>query len=229
MTEAELDRRPLKSRNWAVSGKIAAWLANRGASPNGISVAGMVCGVLAGVAFALTGYAYTHWDTGAVRGLWLAAALFMQCRLLANLFDGMVAVEQGKASAVGELYNEVPDRISDVAIMIGAGYALGGWIAGGFLAAVASMFTAYVRAMGKAATGKNDFRGPMAKQQRMALLTAFCLVALVLPSGWWTQPLICSFTLLGLVLLVIVVGALFTSCRRLVGIARDLNRTGGAL
>ena len=43
--------------------------------------------------------------------LFLVAAVCVQLRLLANLLDGMVAVGSGQASRIGELYNEVPDRV----------------------------------------------------------------------------------------------------------------------
>ena len=48
-----------------------------------------------------------------------------QLRLTANMLDGMVALASGRASKVGELYNEVPDRVSDAAVFIGAGLAWG--------------------------------------------------------------------------------------------------------
>ena len=110
-----------------------------------------------------------------VRILWIVGAAFIQLRLLANLFDGMVAIARGTASKVGELFNEVPDRVSDSAILIGLGYAPGGQVGLGYAAALAAMMTAYVRAVGKGAGTPNEFCGPMAKQQRMFLATMTCL------------------------------------------------------
>lgn len=43
----------------------------------------------------------------------ILAAVFIQCRLLCNLFDGMVAVEGGKSTPSGELFNDIPDRVAD--------------------------------------------------------------------------------------------------------------------
>ena len=43
-----------------------------------------------------------------------------QYGLLANLLDGLVAVEGGRRSPTGELFNEVPDRVSDVLVLAGA-------------------------------------------------------------------------------------------------------------
>ena len=83
-------------------------------------------------------------DCWATRWLWLAAAVFIQLRLIANLLDGMVAVEGRKGGPTGDLWNEAPDRISDAAIFIGAGYAAGSASVLGFAAALVAVFVAYV-------------------------------------------------------------------------------------
>jgi phosphatidylglycerophosphate synthase len=67
----------------------------------------------------------------------VAAATFIQLRLLANLLDGLMAVEEGKRTPTRVLYNEFPDRIADTVLFLSAaaGYA-SGWPAIGWLAAV---------------------------------------------------------------------------------------------
>lgn len=215
------ERRPIAARRWPIWQATATWLARRGVSPNGISLAGMVAGIAAGVVLASTPY-LSGWE----RFAWLAAAGCIQLRLLANLLDGMVAIESGKASPVGELYNEVPDRVSDVAILIGAGYAVGGHVVLGFLAACAAQFTAYVRAMGKAAGAPQEYCGPMAKQHRMALLTGILLYCGLTPVSWqptWGDAP--RFGLLAVGLGLIVVGCVVTSIRRLLRIAANLKRS----
>ena len=95
----------------------------------------------------------------------------------------------------------------------------------GYLAACAALFTAYIRAAGKAAGASNDFRGPMAKQQRMFLMTVAALYVALTPAAW--QPVICQtrgWGVVALALLVIGVLALLTALRRLVGIAGQLRR-----
>ena len=77
---------------------------------------------------------------------WLAAAVLVQLRLLANLLDGMVAIEAAQASRVGELFNEVPDRVSDAATLVGLGFAVGSVPLLGFLAAILAILVAYIRA-----------------------------------------------------------------------------------
>lgn len=213
------DRRPIAARKWTLWQRVATRMAQRGYSPNGISLAGMVCGILAGVMFALT-----MW-TGPVAPLfWILSAVFIQLRLLANLLDGMVAIESGKASPVGELYNEIPDRVSDFGTLVGAGYAVGGWPVLGYIAASAAIFTAYIRAMGKAAGTPQFYCGPMAKQHRMALMTGIAVTCAILPRSW--QPLREGTSGPGIMaagLAVVIVGCLVTVVRRLSLISGSLR------
>src|SRR5947209_4138786 len=133
------ERRPIAARDRAPAKLLAAWLARRAVSPNAISLTGMAAGATAGLAFALTTFPdLTRWA-------FLAAALLVQLRLLANMLDGMVALQSGTGSPLGELYNEVPDRVADTAIFIGAGYATGSFPELGYLAACVALFVAYVR------------------------------------------------------------------------------------
>jgi phosphatidylglycerophosphate synthase len=214
------ERRPIASRVREFAKFLADWLALRRVSPNAISLAGMVAGVAAGLAFALIPFPnLTRWA-------FLAAAVLMQFRLLANMPDGMVALRSGTGSPVGELYNEVPDRVSDTAIFIGAGYANGSLPELGFLAACVALFVAYVRAQGKAAGAHQDFCGPMAPPQRMFVLTAAALFAGLTPAAWhqlwpgatWAGPV-------SLALLVVIVGGAWTSWRRLARSAAALRRS----
>ncbi|WP_439598342.1 CDP-alcohol phosphatidyltransferase family protein [Falsiroseomonas sp.] len=206
------DRRPIAARELALTGRVAGWLVARGASANGISGAGMVAGLLAGLALA-----GTAWVPEAARPLWLAGALLVQLRLLANLLDGMVAIGRGIASPVGELWNEVPDRVSDTAVLLGLGVAAGspGW---GLAAALAAMATAYIRAVIKAAGAPSDFRGPMAKQHRMALVTALALWCALAPAAWQGPGLVAGL------LVVITLLASLTALRRLLAGAAALRR-----
>jgi phosphatidylglycerophosphate synthase len=215
-----VDRRPIAARSHPLAQSMAAWLVRREISPDTISIFGLACGVAAGLAFAAT-----HWTDGASAVLWFAAAILIPLRLAANMFDGMVAVERGIASPVGELYNEIPDRISDSAVLIGAGIAGGNWGLGA-AAALAAVATAYVRAAGKAAGAPSDFSGPMAKQQRMVLMTALGLWSSLAPRAW--QPVVAGLGLPNLTLLVVTIGCIVTILRRVRRIAGALRRGNGA-
>jgi phosphatidylglycerophosphate synthase len=215
---SEADRRPLASRSWRVFGVLSHWLARRGVSANVISLGGMAAGGLAGVAFALTG----HVATPALA--WIAGAALVQARLMANLLDGMVAIESGRASRLGELFNEVPDRVSDAATLIGLGHAVGGvpWLGG--LAAVLALFVAYVRSAVRNAGAPQDYSGPMAKQQRMFVVTVTALVCAAMPGRRSDSLFGLGVGLPAIALGVITAGCVVTSLRRLARAGRFLMR-----
>jgi phosphatidylglycerophosphate synthase len=207
----EADRRPIAARNLGIAQRVAAALVARGASPNGISLAGMTAGLAAGLCFAAAA-----WLPGAAVPFWLAGAVLVQARLVANLLDGMVAIGRGVASPVGELYNEVPDRVSDTAVLAGLGVAAGS-VALGLAAALAAMLTAYVRCAARAGGAPTDFGGPMAKQHRMALATALAVWCALVPGGWGGAAAVT------IVLVVITLGSVLTAWRRLARAAAALE------
>jgi phosphatidylglycerophosphate synthase len=212
-----IDRRPIATRNRKWAQWSTAWLASRNVSPNAISVAGVCACIIGGIALGLTSIAD-------YRILWVIAALGAQLRLTANMLDGMVAIASSRTTKAGELYNEVPDRISDAAVFIGAGYAWGGDITLGYIATILAIFTAYVRAAGKIAGAPNEFCGPMAKQHRMLVITLICVYAAITPPSW--QIITFNDWQIGLMtlgLVVIVVGCAVTVIRRLSRIAHALK------
>src|SRR5882724_3241928 len=212
-----IDRRPIATRNrkWAQSS--TAWLASRNVSPDAISIAGMCACIIGGIALGLTSIVD-------YRILWLIAALGAQLRLTANMLDGMVAIASSRTSKTGELYNEVPDRLSDAAVFIGAGYAWGGNVTLGYVATISAIFTAYVRAAGKIAGAPNEFCGPMAKQHRMLVVTAACVYSAVVPRSWQIFHFAnLEIGVMTLALSLIIAGCLGTVARRLQRIARGLR------
>ena len=161
--------------------------------------------------------------------LWLAGAVLVELRLLANMLDGMVAIARGTASRLGELFNEVPDRVADVAVLIGLGYAAGSlpWL--GYLAALAALGTAYLRAVGVGLGLPGDFSGPMAKPHRMHAAAVLAILAFVTAQAGWTQDAIVGpLGLVALGLAAILAGTVATLVRRLRGIVRGLSQTRDA-
>lgn len=196
------NRRPISSRNSRFAQAAARRLAESDITPNQISQASMACGALGLLLL---------WGASATGGplqviALILAALTMQARLICNLLDGMVAVEGGKTSSTGAFWNEAPDRVADILFLWGVGLAAG-QPALGLAAAALAIGTAYIRELGRAEGFKPDFRGPMAKPHRMAVLTAGCLAAALLP--WGT-----AMGLLTLTLWIIVLGTLGTILRR---------------
>ena len=150
----------------------------------------------------------------------VVAAAAIQLRLLCNLLDGMLAVEEGLKTPLGELYNEIPDRVADVAILIGAGVSVRDTTAGlavGCAAALAALFTAYIRVLGGSLGVTQYFVGPMAKPQRMFVLTLAALGAAV------EAVLGISSRAIPTGLAVIAAGSIVTACRRIGLIAKEME------
>ncbi|MEO0514720.1 MAG: CDP-alcohol phosphatidyltransferase family protein [Planctomycetota bacterium] len=237
------DRRPMPPREWAVMRWFTDLAIRLRFSANDISVLSVVFAGLSAAALFLTSEAVglTH------RGLWLMGAVGVELRAFCNLLDGMVAVKSETASPVGELYNEVPDRISDILMLVGLGYAAGeslvfgrtvataelGWIA-----ATVAVLVAYVRAQAAVSGAGQDFAGLMSKPIRMQIVAAACVYMACAPSvlsmAFWgpkvsvgDKMMVPTWGVPQAMLILIIVGGLATAAGRLLRASRRL-REGAA-
>lgn len=203
----EPERRPIAERSapWAIA--LASRLARTSVTPNQISLASVVFAAAGAALIAATPQP----------AAWIAAAICIQLRLLCNLLDGMVAIEGGKQSAVGPIFNDVPDRVADALLLVATGYAAA-WPWLGWLAALLAVATAYVRMLGGALGLPQVFAGIMSKRRRMDALTLALVVAAV---EAWTHG---SRYALAAALAVIAAGSLWTCVTRTAAIARELRR-----
>jgi len=207
-------RRALATRNTTVARWLARSLAARGVRPNTVSLCSVVFAGVPAAAFGTSPYVSGRWRPV----LFLVAAAGIQLRLLCNLLDGMLAVEEGLKSATGDIFNEVPDRVADVIILAGAGYSAG--LAGpgpilGWVAALTAVFTAYVRVFGGSLGLRQHFSGPMAKQHRMFTLTlAALLAALEASLGLPPRAITAGLT-------IVILGSGWTAARRVRRIVRE--------
>ncbi len=210
-------RRPLKTRQRVWAQALARLVTRAGVAPNAISLASLVFAIAAGLCLAWTARA-----DGATRPvLFFAGAACIQLRLLCNMLDGMIAVEGGKRTAYGEIFNDMPDRFADVAILVGAGYSIANYNWGhelGWLAATLAVVTAYIRLLGGSMGVTQYFLGPMAKPHRMALLTAACILSI------FENYLGLGGKAIALALAIMVAGMLVTCVRRTLRIAADLKK-----
>ncbi len=177
-----MTRRLLATRDAGWAKRCARRLARAGIQPNTVSLAGIAFAACACAAFCLAPDLPPQLRVIVL----LVAAAAIQLRLLCNLLDGMLAVEEGLKTKTGEIYNEVPDRIADVIILAGAGYSMRTLPPGatlGWIAASLAVFTAYVRQLGGSLGVAQPFVGPMAKQHRMFTLTVATLFSAVEAAG----------------------------------------------
>jgi phosphatidylglycerophosphate synthase len=228
-----MSRRELSTGSAGWPQAMARRLASAGMKPNQISLASLVFAAIAawafyrvgrypmrsGNMFIFMGERARRWRTYSAWLLVLGAA-GIQLRLLCNMLDGLLAIEGGLKTKTGELFSEIPDRIADVLILAGAGYALGhaGWgPALGWSAAVLAVLTAYIRMLGGTLGFAQDFSGPMAKQHRMFVLTMGALIAAM------EIAIRGRVTALWIALVIIVAGSALTAVLRITRIVRQLE------
>ncbi|MEM6688537.1 MAG: CDP-alcohol phosphatidyltransferase family protein [Planctomycetota bacterium] len=223
MNEEHLEgRRPLNVRKRSWPNRVAKSLANSGITPNQISMTSVAFAAACGL-FALGS---TQADGIVSATLLILAAASIQMRLICNLLDGIVAVEGGLGTASGELFNDIPDRVADPLILISAGYCAEAFVAGdtsatwlpaasvtfGWLAGLFAVLTAYVRVLAVSIGSPANFMGPMAKQHRMAMMTAGYALAAVL-MGVFSAREFCGIVIT-LTLVIITLGCVLTCIRR---------------
>ena len=200
-------RRPLASRSSGWAKYLAARLTASRVTPNQISVLS--------IAWAALGGALLWWSPG--WPTFIAAAVCVQLRLLCNLLDGMVAIEGGKSTATGALFNEIPDRLADSLFLVPLGYAAGyPWV--GWLAALLAVLTAYIRVLGGALGQPQDFGGMLPKQRRMAVLTLALLIQAMENILWGSR------VSLVVAAVIVAVGSLATCISRTIAIAKRLEQ-----
>jgi phosphatidylglycerophosphate synthase len=199
-------RRPIANIFRATANRAVRWCVRHRVHPDAISYLSIVAATLAAICF---------WKSGSSGWLLLIAPAFCYLRLWFNMLDGMVALAAGKASARGEILNDLPDRISDVLIFVGVAQSGLMHAAVGYWAAIFALLTAYVGTLGQAVGGRREFGGVMAKPWRMVALHIGAWVTLA--CIWWNtgRTSFASLTVLDWACLTVIAGCVQTMGVRL--------------
>lgn len=183
-------------------------------SPNTVSTMSMVVAAGAGACFW-----FCWWSP------WLVLPGIALCigRLWLNMLDGMVALASGKASRLGELFNEVPDRVSDILIFAGVAHSGMGQPLLGWAVIVAAVFVAYIGLFGQAVDVGRQFGGVMTKPWRMVTLGAGAIVALILWLAHGHHPTWRNLSAIDITMIAILLGSAQTIFVRLKAIVQKLK------
>lgn len=150
-----------------------------------IAISGMVLGILAGASFMGTSEAQQA-DL-----FWALALLFCLLRIACIRIDSF-SHPFHLLESEDEYFKELPERVSDAVTLIGFGFASESnpWL--GLAAALAAIFSAYVRSFGvqRGAAKRRASGGPMTRTHRLVLLSVVAVFMIVdLPRGHFTTPL----------------------------------------
>ena len=117
--------------------------------------------------------------------LLLAVPLLAIVRLILNLLDGAVARRGGSTHQLGEFYNEMGDRLTDVAFLAPVAFLPGADRTTVLLGVTGAVLASFVGVAVRAAGGQRIYRGILSKPGRMALLSGFAIAAWILgPDAW---------------------------------------------
>jgi phosphatidylglycerophosphate synthase len=120
-----------------------------------------------------------------VPALLLAIPLVALVRLVLNLLDGALARQTGRTHALGELYNEIGDRLADIAFLAPVAFLPGANQPLVLLGVLGAVLASFAGLAPRAAGGDRIYRGILSKPGRMALLSVFAVAALVAgPAAW---------------------------------------------
>jgi CDP-diacylglycerol--glycerol-3-phosphate 3-phosphatidyltransferase len=167
-------------------------LAAAGVTPDAVTLAALPVAVLAGACLLAS---------PALPILLLAVPALAALRLVLNLLDGNLARRTGRIHPRGELYNEVGDRLADVAFLAPVAFLPGASVPVVLLGVLAGVLASYVGITARAAGAARIYRGILSKPGRMVLLGACAVAAFVAGPPAWTAfgPLLLVGTSLTLV------------------------------
>lgn len=151
-------------------------LAALGVSPDAVTLAAIPVGLVAAGLLLVSPAAPI-----ALLGVPLLAAI----RLVLNLLDGALARETGRIHPRGELYNELGDRLADIAFLAPVAFLPGADATTVLLGVAGALFASFAGIVPRAAGGERIYRGILSKPGRMILVAVFAVAAFIAgPAAW---------------------------------------------
>lgn len=138
-------------------------LATAGVTPDQVTLAAVPVAVIGGACVL---------GSALAPALILLVPLLVVLRILLNLIDGNMARRTGRIHPRGELFNEVGDRLADIAFLAPVAFLPSAPSQLILLGVVGGVMASYVGITAKAAGGERIYRGILSKPGRMALLCA---------------------------------------------------------
>jgi len=181
----------LKPKFQALLRPIVQNLANRGITPNQVTMFAMLLSILVGAIIALTHGA---------KWILLFVPLFMFLRMALNAIDGLLAKEHDMKTKRGAMFNEMSDVIADVALFLPFALIVGINPIYVVLFTVVGVFSEMAGVVAQTLNGERRYDGPMGKSDRVFVVGFIALLlGFGIEAGLWVDVLFIVGTLLGVV------------------------------
>jgi phosphatidylglycerophosphate synthase len=155
---------------------VVGQLQRLGVTPDAVTLAAIPVGFLAGALLLLS---------PGTPSLLIGVPVLAALRLVLNLLDGALARRTGLMHPRGELYNELGDRLADVAFLAPVAFLPGADRTTVLLGVAGAIFASFAGVAPRAAGGERIYRGVLSKPGRMILLAVFAVAAFVVgPEAW---------------------------------------------
>jgi len=181
----------LKPKFQALLRPIVQTLANRGITPNQVTMFAMLLSILVGAIIALTHGA---------KWILLFVPLFMFLRMALNAIDGLLAKEHNMKTKRGAMFNEMSDVIADVALFLPFTLIDGINPIYVVLFTIVGVFSEMAGVVAQTLNGERRYDGPMGKSDRVFVVGFIALLlGFGIEAGWWVDVFFIVGTLLGVV------------------------------
>jgi len=179
----------LKPKFQALLRPIVQNLANRGITPNQVTMFAMLLSILVGAIIALTHGA---------KWILLFVPLFMFLRMALNAIDGLLAKEHNMKTKRGAMFNEMSDVIADVALFLPFSLIVGINPLYVVLFTIVGVFSEMAGIVAQTLNGERRYDGPMGKSDRVFVVGFIALLlGFGVEAGLWVDVLFIVGTLLG--------------------------------
>jgi len=181
----------LKPKFQALLRPTVNFLAQRGITPNQVTMFAMILSILVGAIIALTHGA---------KWILLFVPLFMFLRMALNAIDGLLAKEHEMKTKRGAMFNEMSDVIADVALFLPFALIVGINPIYVVLFTVVGVFSEMAGVVAQTLNGERRYDGPMGKSDRVFVVGFIALLlGFGVEAGLWVDVLFIVGMLLGVV------------------------------
>lgn len=155
----------------------------------------------------------------------LIIVLLTFLRMTLNTIDGVIAIERGNLRLVGEIVNALPDRYSDIFVMMGITFSNYCNVYIGSLATISVLLVSYSGMLGKAIGVNWQHHGPLGKVERLIFIMIACLIQYIITIKHLKYITIFSYktTVIELLMIIFIFLAQITIFNRTYGIVKEIR------